>query len=92
MKPICALMLAAALGAVGCTTTQRATTANPYTADGPLADGPAAKAPAEPALFGPAVSRVGDPKEIDESNYQDALRRMQSDLKRDGSATAKAGR
>jgi hypothetical protein len=99
MKTICALLLTAALGAVGCTST-KSFTGDKYAADGPLADMPAGKsaakptgdqAPPEPATFGPAVSRV-DPDAIDEANAHDYARRLQSDIKTDRSAMTKAGR
>ena len=93
MKTICALMLTAALGAVGCTTTSQSITGdNKYTADEPLVEKAGDKAPAEsPSAYNPPVSRV-DPDSIDLENAHDAARRLQSDLKTDRGATAKAGR
>ena len=92
MKTICALMLTAALGAVGCTTTGQSIGGDRYAADAPLVEGKAGdKAPAEGTSYAPPVSRV-DPDSIDADTAHDLARRLQSDLKADRSATARAGR
>jgi hypothetical protein len=93
MKAICTLLLTTALGAVGCTTTSNSITGDKYAADEPLVEkGGDLKAPAESASsYNPPVSRV-DPDAIDVDTAHDAARRLQSDLKTDRGATAKAGR
>jgi hypothetical protein len=91
---ICALMLAAALGAAGCTTTSKSITGDSkYTADEPLVEKKAGdKAPAEAGgAYSPPVSRV-EPDSIDGDNAHDKARLLQSDLKTDRSATARAGK
>jgi hypothetical protein len=90
MKAICALMLTAALGAVGCTTTSNSITGDKYAADEPLVE-KGDRAPADGSSYNPPVSRV-DPDTIDLDTAHDAARRLQSDLKTDRGATAKAGR
>jgi hypothetical protein len=92
MKAICALLLTAALGAVGCTTTSNSITGDKYAADEPLVEKTSDKVPAESASsYNPPVSRV-DPDTIDVDTAHDAARRLQSDLKTDRGAMAKAGR
>lgn len=87
-----ALLLAALLGAVGCTTT---TADRQWTADEPppLATNtrPAAPAEVDPSKLPPAQTRV-EPDSIDEQNYQDQARRLESELKVQGRAMTQAGR
>jgi hypothetical protein len=70
-----------------------------YEADAPLAVETSAKADKpdrrssepEPTRTPAGTARV-DPNDIDESNYQDSFRQLQSDVKQDRKALGKAGR
>jgi hypothetical protein len=86
------LALAAVLGAIGCTSTGKSTMDNKYAADAPppiqkntrpTADGdPMPKLP-------PSQTRV-NPDDIDDSNYKDMSRKLESELKIDGRAMSQA--
>jgi uncharacterized protein involved in exopolysaccharide biosynthesis len=96
MKKLSALVCAAALGAAGCMGTSGPKS---YEADAPLAVETSAKAEKpdrrttepEPTRTPAGTARV-HADEIDDSNYQDSLRQLESDLKQDRKALGKAGR
>jgi uncharacterized protein involved in exopolysaccharide biosynthesis len=96
MKKLCAMVFAAALGAAGCMGT---TGPKSYEADAPLAVETSVKAERpdrrttepEPTRTPAGTARV-HPEDIDDSNYQESLRQLESDLKQDRKALGKAGR
>ncbi|HJZ94424.1 MAG TPA: hypothetical protein VKE40_26405 [Gemmataceae bacterium] len=96
MKKLSTLVFAAALGAVGCMGT---TGPKSYEADAPLAVETSAKADKpdrrttepEPTRVPAGTARV-HADDIDDSNYQDSLRQLQSDVNQDRKALGKAGR
>jgi uncharacterized protein involved in exopolysaccharide biosynthesis len=79
MKKLCAMVFAAALGAAGCMGT---TGPKSYEADAPLAVETSVKAERPDRRT----------TEIDESNYQDSFRQLQSGVNQDRKALGKAGR
>ena len=85
------LLLAAVLGTVGCTTT---TADRQWTADEPppVATGTrpvAARDEVDPSKLPPAQSRVAA-EDVDEQNYQDLARKLESELKVQGRAMTQA--
>jgi hypothetical protein len=87
------LLLAALAGAVGCTST---TAERQWAADEPppLAAGtkPVAAAPeVDPSKLPPALSKVSA-EDIDDQNYRDQARRLESEIKVQGRAMTQAGR
>ena len=87
-----ALLLAALVGAVGCTTT---TADRQWTADEPppLATNarPATPADVDPSKLPAAQTRVSA-EDIDDQNYQEQARKLESELKVQGRAMTQAGR
>jgi hypothetical protein len=95
MKKLTALFVITALAAIGCV---GPTGPKSYEADGPLAVEKSTRdekadrtADAEPTRLAPASARVSA-EDIDESNYGDYLRKLDSDIKQDRKALGKAGK
>jgi hypothetical protein len=89
MKTLVGIVLtAAALGAVGCTTTEKTWTADEPP---PLAKGDPSTTTVDPIRLPAGGARVSADT-IDDTNYQDAARRLESEINADRRALSKTGR
>ncbi|HKB02174.1 MAG TPA: hypothetical protein VKD90_08145 [Gemmataceae bacterium] len=89
MKTLVGILLtAAALGAVGCTTTEKSWVADEPP---PLAKSDPSTTTVDPVRLPAGAGRVSA-DDIDETNYSDAAKRLQTEFNNDKRALSKAGK